>query len=163
MSTPDTPELMPALTSPAAPTSVDTSSTVAAIQALLSSGKITDPTDKRILEGATSFLRSLTGAEDISEITKHASAVAEVIAGYDMQGQEVPSEIDAGYLKLTILQCQFHINIVKAELQKTLPDKTKMQHPMVLALDVAKVLAKGYKDDSFLKEVQALQTQIDQL
>ncbi len=38
-----------------------------------------------------------------------------------------------------------------------------MAHPMLQALDVAKVLAKGYKDDTLLKEVQALQTQIDQL
>ncbi len=157
-------ESTPVPSAPAAtPGHVDTAATVSAIQALLSSETITDPTDKRNLEAATSFLASLTGTEALADISKHGSAVAEVMSGYEMQGNDVPPEIDAVYLKLTVLQCQFHIDVVQAEMRQASPDKAKMQHPMKLALDIAKILAKGYKDDSKLQEVQALQSQIDRL
>lgn len=133
-----------------------------------SSEQTTDPVkliNKKILADAKSFLLLHTGIEGILDITKHASAVAQVMAEYDIQGQETPLEweIDTVYLKLTVLQCQFHIDIAKAELQRPSPEKAKIQHALVLALDVAKVLSKGYKNDSLLQEVQELQRKIDLL
>ncbi len=88
--------------------------------------------------------------------------MAEVISGYEMQGQDVPPEIDAAYVQLCVLQCQFHINAVTTELQQGTPDKAKIQQSMQLAVEVANVLARGYKQDAMRVAVAALQTRIDQ-
>jgi hypothetical protein len=161
MNSPEIPESDPI---PSAPTAnVDTGAIGKAIQVLLSSNILTDPTDKRIIGEATQFLESSAEPDNLSEITKQASAVAEVMSGFDMQGIAVPRAIDFIYLKLTVLEYRHHVNTVKVELAKSSPDKVVMQQPMRLALGVAKILAKGYENASYLTEVQALQLQIDQL
>jgi hypothetical protein len=161
MNTPEAPEPDP---TPSAPSShVGTGAIGKAIQGLLFSDTLTDPTDQRIVGEATRFLESSTGADALSDITKHASAVAEVMSGFDMRGEDVPRAIDAVYLQLTVLEYRHHINALKAELAKSSPDKATIQRPMRLALGVAKILAKGYADASYITEVQALQQQIAQL
>jgi hypothetical protein len=142
---------------------VDTAGVAGAIHALLAGETITDPVDRQYLTGATDFLRSITGAERLADMATHASNLAEVISGYEMQGQDVPPEIDAAYVQLCVLQCQFHINAVTAELQQAAPDKAIMKQSMLLAMEVANVLAKGYKQEAMLIVVRALQAKIDQL
>lgn len=142
---------------------VDTLATAAAVEAILSGTDVADPVDRGILERASAFCRLSSGAEEVSVIAGHASDVAMVIAGYEMNGAEVPKAIDNLYATLTAAQCRWYCNAVRAELRNTPPNREKILKHMALALDAAKVLAKGYNDGSLQQEVDALQQLIHQL
>ncbi len=126
--------------------------------------KIAAETDKRIMREAAAFLESPDAGISLPGIQFHATAVAEVMAmTYDMEGVDVPQEIDAVYKELTVRECLYHVHAVETELQRAAPDKALMQEHMRLALSVAKILDKGFQDLNFMKEVQTLQARIDWL
>ena len=139
---------------------IDTTGTNKAITALLQSEMITDPVDKRRLEEAMAFLESPESKSDVAGLIKHSSNVAEVMGGYEMQGQEAPKEIDGINLQLTKLLCQAYIDEVKKELKVETPHQELIAHGIKMALDVAKVLSKGYKDETYLGQVLEMQKQI---
>ncbi|MBP9773870.1 MAG: hypothetical protein KBD00_04555 [Candidatus Peribacteraceae bacterium] len=127
---------------------VDTESVTNDVQALLAFEGVTEAADIKMLTEASSFLNAPT--ENVADIARNASNVAEVMAGFEMQGEDPPEQIDAMHGQLLVLLCKSHIATAKgaSEMEKS--------RALVLALDVANVLAKGYKNDSLLKEVEAL-------
>jgi hypothetical protein len=147
---------------PATPT-VDTIGILSAVRTLLSSEAVSDPADRTILADAIAFLEAPQSQEVASNVSIHAANVAQVMAGFEMQGQDAPPEIDAVYMRLTLQECQQHIHAARTEARKPIADKAAALHAITLALDVAKILARGYKNDSMLKEAEVLQQEINRL
>ncbi len=132
------------------------SQTATAIAALLSNESIQDPEDRMALSAASEFLKSPT--RELSEIAKHASDVGQIVCmSYEMMDLPVPPEIDAMHHQLQILHCQYHIASVEAELARSPADPEIIKHSLAQALSDAKIIAKGYRDETWLKEVQAME------
>ncbi len=139
------------------PKQIDTGSVTGKIQHLLTDEILTDPVDRKIIEEALLFLQSPT--ESIEEIKRHTSDVGSVVAGYMIRGEEPPAEIDAIYGQLITMNCQFHIDLVKAEKAAAEPDDSTIQKCMLVALNLAREIAKEYGNASCLAEVERLQNE----
>ncbi len=133
----------------------------AAIRALGILDTIENPQDRTCIQAAATFLQEPNASKNLPEIVRHAEALAEMMAYMS----EVPQEIDAMHEQLLILQCQYHIDLVEAELRKDSPNQTIITESMKWALDIAKTLAnpKGYNNDVLLKNVRALEVRISAL
>lgn len=157
----DSPEEIPTSLTPNALPEPQKRDVAAAVKALLQHGTIENATDRRLIAEATAFIETPT--ENLSDIMRYTSNIGEVLSGYMMQGAEAPPEVDALHGHLHALLCQYHIRSVRTELKQAAPDFPRIQDSMRLALGFAKILSKGYRDDSLLQEVQELQRNIDLL
>ncbi len=164
MSTPDVPDI-PAgpLKIYEEPEPIDTAGTSAALNGLLAGETITDANDRRILGNAVAFLETGACRADLAGMRKHASAVGEVTAGYDMTGGTAPPEVDAAYRQLTVLECRFFIDAIGAALRQTPPDMTSIRESLRLAFPVARLVLALWKDNSLVQELTLLQARTDSL
>lgn len=124
------------------------------IAASLERGTVQDETDRGFIEGAVAFIENPT--ENLSDIMVHTTHIGEVLGGYDLQGTHPPPEIDAMHAYLLALQCINQMNFVEQELEQGTPDFSAIHSAMVRAYDWATILAKGYKDVTFLNAVNSL-------
>ncbi len=157
MNTPNTPvENAP---SPDSPTNVPLltirGEVAAAIQALGIPDTIS-PQDRILLE-------ALSASKNLVEIVRHAEELAENMAYM----QKVPKNMDAMHEQLLVLQYQYHIDLIEAELRQDSPNRARITDSMRWALDIATTLAhpkpKGYGNDVPLKKARALQARIEAL
>ena len=160
MNTPEFPNEIPSSSKPNETPELETVKITSAIRALLQSPDIMDPIDRKIIEEAASFIES--PVDDLTSITMHIDNIGAVCAGYMMQGNDVPREIDAMHKNLLGVLYKYHIAIVQSELQSGF-DQKRIQLSIATAVDAAKVLASQYDDNGPMEEAQALQAQIAQL
>lgn len=125
------------------------------IAALFESGAIEDETDRRFVAEAVKFIENPT--ENLSDIMLHTTEIGQILGGYEMQEKNAPSEIDAMHAYLLTLQCINRINFVEKSLEQGSPYSSEIQHAMVLALDWATILSRGYQDNTLLSAVNELQ------
>lgn len=129
------------------------------IAALLEGGTIRDETDRRTVAEAAAFIENPT--ENLSDIMKHTTHIGQLLGDYMVQGIDAPGEIDAMHAYLLSLQCINRINFVEAELEKGSADSSEINQAMVLALDWATILSRGYSDTTLLNAVNELQGILD--
>ena len=116
---------------------------------------IEDEADKKVLEEAMSFIENPT--DKLSEIMEHASRVGMVNSGYEMQGMDVPAEIDNMHHYILALQGLNRLNYIEEELEKGAPsDAQNIQEAMAWAASAADNLSRGYKDNTLLDAVTEL-------
>lgn len=132
-----------------------------AAEALLASGVIEDPADRQFIVDAVSFIRNPT--ENYSDIRNHTTNIGDVAGGYEMQGADIPTEIDAMHAYLLALQCINRIDFIEKELAGGSPDFTKIKDAMIWAEDPATHLSRGYKDDTLLTAVNELKNRLNGL
>ena len=132
-----------------------------AVQVLLEHGTIVDAADRRIIAGSLEFLNAPT--QNLPDIERHASAIGEVMCGYDMQGAVPPSEVDALNRHLQTLLCQAHMSNARTGLALVPCDPERVRYSARFAVDIATTFSKGYHDDTLLKQALALQEQVEQL
>lgn len=129
------------------------------VKRLIESGTIEDETDRNLVQEAATFIEN--PSENYEEIKQHRTRVGDVLVGYEMQGAELPPEIDALHAYLTSLQCINLITSVEQKLREGAPaNSPEIKNAMTWALDCALGLSKGYKDDTLLKVVQELQSRL---
>lgn len=160
MNTPDPIKEQPALSVAEAVPAPQTGEITAAIQELLAGGTIADE-DKRHIAEALEFMNAPT--QSLPDIARHASSIGEVLGGYYMQGAEPPPEVDALNRHFQMLLCQCHMNNAATGLEQVPLNLPEIRHAVQFALDIAKTFAKGYHDDSLLKQTLALMARIEQL
>lgn len=129
-----------------------------AISTLLEGEEIKDETDRNTVSEAKAFIESDT--ENLSEIQSHTTKIGQVIAGYEMQGDNAPPAIETMYCHLLMLSCINRIRFIEGELEKVSPDTAQIKQAMVWALDPATHLSRGYKDNTLLMAVKGLQDRI---
>ena len=130
------------------------------VSAFLKSGALKDEADRKFIVSVAAFIEKPT--ENLQDIMDHTIKIAEVLGGYDMQGMDIPTEIDAMHAYLQALICINRMNFVETELEKgTATDSSDIQDAMAIAFDKALTLSKKvYKDNTFLKAVNELKGRI---
>ena len=132
-----------------------TSRIISAMRTLLANGTIEDEVDRILIEEAVTFIEKPT--EDYLDIQGHTTNIGQVLGGYEMQGVDLPQEIDEIHRYLLGLQCVNRIKCIEEELEKDSPDASKMQNAMVQLLDLITILTRGYKDDTLLNAIEQLE------
>lgn len=134
---------------------------IARITSLLERGPL-DEIDKTTIEAAVAFIEN--PSENLAEIQKHTIRIGEVAAGYMMQGENAPAEIDDLEAYLFSLQCMNRIKFIEEEMSRAvIINPSEITEAITLALDWATTLSKGYNDSSMLDEVQALLLRLEKL
>lgn len=135
---------------------------VGAARGLIERGELQDEADRNVVNAAATFIEN--PAENLADVMKQSELVGQVVSGYEMQGAEAPTEVDAVYAHLLALQCTYKIRFIETELEQNLdPNSAVVQQAMIVVLDWAKVLSKAYKDDTILTAVNALQEEMKSL
>ena len=117
------------------------------IAALLESGGIEDEVDQGIVRGAIAFIEN--PSEELSGIMSQTTIIAQVLAGYMMQGLDYPPEVDAIHGYLFGLQCISIIKLIEQAVNSPDSSAVKIKKLMKRGRDWAKTLSKGYHDDTF--------------
>ncbi len=131
----------------------------ACIRDLLSGSEIKDQTDRKLLEAAAAFI--LIPSNNHKDILWQSEAVTQVLAGYEMQDKQAPWQIDLLNAFLLVKLGRHHLAAFMAETKVQTPDPEKLRSHYAFALDYAKVIARLYKSDTLLGEVQKLQIEVD--
>lgn len=135
---------------------------VGAARGLIERGELQDEADRNVVNAAAAFVEN--PSENLVDVMKQSELVGQVVSGYEMQGAEAPTEVDAVYAHLLALQCIGKISFIETELEQNLdPSSAVVQQAMIVVLDWAKVLAKAYKDTTILDAVNALQEEMKSL
>lgn len=130
---PDTNDGTPSTTAASAE-AARTSLVVQKVRILIALNQLSE-VDRGIVDAAASFLESPT--DDIAQINQHASNVSQVYAEALMTGDDL-TEVDEMHAQLLRLKCDCHIR----------------HNQPALALDAAKILAKGYQDPQYLQMIE---------
>jgi hypothetical protein len=128
------------------------------IAALLKSETLQDKADIRILTDARSFIENPT--EKLEDITKHSTDVGQVLGGYDQQGIDAPTAIDALNRYLLTLICVNRIKYIEEAIEKGTAASPEVKYAMKMADDRATLLSRGYKDDTLLAATKKLQERL---
>ena len=127
--------------------------------ALLGRNGINDETDRKLVIEAMAVVEN--PSENLSDIMKHTTLIAQVMAGYMMQGEEAPQEIDALNGYLLALQCVNRMKFIEDEIEKGNTNSPEIKQAMVRAIEWARILSVDYYvDQTFLTAVTELKKQI---
>ncbi|MFC1656009.1 hypothetical protein ACFL3C_04010 [Patescibacteria group bacterium] len=113
------------------------------IAILLEEGGIEDDVDQKIVREAIALIEN--PSENLEDIMPHTTNVAQVLAGYMMQGAEEPPEIDAMHGYLLALQCINRVKFAEEEFAQESPDVAAINKAYSRGVDWAKTLDKGYR------------------
>lgn len=120
-----------------------------------------DETDRRTISEARMFIE--TPAENLADIMVQTNHIGEVVGGYEMNGEEAPLAIDSLHAYLLSLQCINRINFIEREIESGVSDSPEVSAAMVSALDVARILSRGYKDETLLIAVREIEERLKNL
>ncbi|MFC1810563.1 hypothetical protein ACFLZH_03625 [Patescibacteria group bacterium] len=123
------------------------------VAALFERSGIEDEVDQKIVREAIAFIENPT--ENLSDIMSHTTIIAQVLAGYMMQGADEPPEIDAIHAYLLALQCINRVKFVEEGFAQESPDFPEINKAANRGKDWAETLSKGYNDDAFYVSVLA--------
>jgi len=135
------------------------------VEALLANG-IEDANDRTIVSAAMAFIEHPT--EHLPDIILHTGNIGMVLVGYDMQGADIPPEIDAMNAYLLTLQCINRIKFIEGWHDKSTtssPDTQQIPRQtidltMEFALSEAAVLSRQYKDNTLNDALNELKDRI---
>ncbi|MFA6522784.1 MAG: hypothetical protein WCS85_00200 [Candidatus Peribacteraceae bacterium] len=128
--------------------------TATTIEALLTDGSFRDPKENQALADASAFLRSPTG--EPTDIAEHASNIGQLLDDYERRTEA----IDAMHCQFLILHCKYYIDAIREELARSPIDTAKVRAFIVSAMNFAKLLASKYMNDSYLSEIQEIESTI---
>lgn len=132
----------------------------------MAGGSIEDATDRALLDAAMAFIENPT--EHLPDIITHTQNIGMVLAGFDMQGAEIPPEIDALNAYLVAFQCINRIKYIEGLCDKSTNSPPDIQRStretinlaMEFALSEAAILSRQYKDNSLNDALKELQDRI---
>jgi hypothetical protein len=131
------------------------------IALLLQENGLEDDVDKRLVGEAVEFVENPT--EEVEAVMKHATAIGAVHAEYDMQEIAQPAAIDALYEYIYALQCVIQIKFAEEVFKRQPFDSAETKTAIHQASLSAKMLVRGWEDNTFLDVVNEFQAKLDAL